>query len=83
MPLVFLQAAAALAKSYKSGTQILGPVPAPMEKRAGLYRYQLLFQSSKRSDLQKCLTELIANIDSIEHAKKIRWSLDVDPVDLF
>jgi primosomal protein N' (replication factor Y) (superfamily II helicase) len=83
-PLDFLQAAAALAKTYKAGnTQILGPVPAPMEKRAGLYRYQLLFQSSKRSDLQKLLTGLIANIDSIKHVKKIRWSLDVDPVDLF
>jgi primosomal protein N' (replication factor Y) (superfamily II helicase) len=84
MPLDFLQATAALAKTYKSGNmQILGPVPAPMEKRAGLYRYQLLFQSSKRSDLQKLLTELIASIDSIKHVKKIRWSLDVDPVDLF
>ncbi|MEQ1485366.1 primosomal protein N' [Methyloglobulus sp.] len=84
LPLTFLQAAAALAKTYKAGhTQILGPVSAPMEKRAGLYRYQLLFQSNKRSDLQLCLTELIANIDDITHAKKIRWSLDVDPVDLF
>lgn len=84
LPLEFLQAAATLAKNYKAGhTQILGPVPAPMEKRAGLYRYQLLFQSDKRSDLQKCLTELVANIDNIKHVKKIRWSLDVDPVDLF
>jgi primosomal protein N' (replication factor Y) (superfamily II helicase) len=84
LPLDFLQVAATLAKTYKTGhMQILGPVPAPMEKRAGLYRYQLLFQSSKRSDLQKCLGQLIANIDSITHVKKIRWSLDVDPVDLF
>lgn len=84
LPLSFLQNVAAIAKTYNaSHTQILGPVPAPMEKRAGLYRYQLLFQGSKRSDLQKLLAELIANIDSIEHIKKIRWSLDVDPMDLF
>ncbi len=84
MPLAFLQAVATLAKTHKSGQiQILGPVAAPMEKRAGLYRYQLLFQCDKRSELQKCLAELIANIDSIAHAKKIRWSLDVDPVDLY
>ncbi|MEQ1544818.1 primosomal protein N' [Methyloglobulus sp.] len=85
LPLAFLQAAAALTKTYKAahGIQILGPVPAPMEKRAGLYRYQLLFQSNKRTDLQKLLAELITNIDNIKHAKKIRWSLDVDPVDLF
>lgn len=84
LPLAFLQATADLAKTYKGGnTQILGPVPAPMEKRAGLYRYQLLLQSNRRSDLQKLLTEIIANISSIEYTKKIRWSLDVDPVDLF
>ncbi len=83
LPLDFLQAAATLAKTYASGTQVLGPIAAPMEKRAGLYRYQLLFQSDKRSDLQSCLAKLIANIDSIANMKKIRWSLDVDPVDLF
>jgi primosomal protein N' (replication factor Y) (superfamily II helicase) len=83
MPLDFLRAVAALAQTYPAGTKILGPVAAPMEKRAGLYRYQLLFQNSKRSDLQLCLTELIAHIDSIKQVKKIRWSLDVDPVDLF
>ncbi|MEY4593049.1 MAG: Primosomal protein, partial [Pseudomonadota bacterium] len=84
LPMDFLQAVATLAKTYKAGnTQILGPVSAPMEKRAGLYRYQLLFQSNRRSDLQKLLTEIIANIGSIEYTKKVRWSLDVDPVDLF
>jgi primosomal protein N' (replication factor Y) (superfamily II helicase) len=84
LPLDFLQAAATLAKTYSvKNLQILGPVAAPMEKRAGLYRYQLLFQSTTRSDLQKCLTELIANIDGITNVKKIRWSLDVDPIDLF
>jgi primosomal protein N' (replication factor Y) (superfamily II helicase) len=84
LPLEFLQAVATLAKTCKAvNIQILGPVSAPMEKRAGLYRYQLLFQSSKRSDLQLCLTELITNIDSVKGIKKIRWSLDVDPVDLF
>jgi hypothetical protein len=36
-----------------------------------------------RGDLQKLLTELIANIDSIKHAKKIRWSLDAGSADLF
>lgn len=63
--------------------QILGPVPAPMEKRAGLYRYQLLFQSRKRSDLQKILDVFTVQVSKLKTAKKVRWSLDVDPVDLF
>lgn len=83
-PLEFLQTAAELAKAYQPGAiQILGPVSAPMEKRAGLYRYQLLFQSGKRSDLQKCLDGLMPQLEGIKNSKKIRWSLDVDPVDLF
>ena len=84
LPLDFLQAVAGLTQTFKVGrTQILGPVASPMEKRAGVYRYQLLLQSSKRSDLQECLSELIVNIHSIKNVKKVRWSLDVDPVDLF
>jgi primosomal protein N' (replication factor Y) len=80
----FLHCAAALAKSLKPGqTQILGPAPAPMEKRAGVYRYQLLMQNSRRSELQLLLDELISRLDDIKGAKKIRWSLDVDPVDLY
>lgn len=84
LPLDFLQAVAELAQTFKVGrTQILGPVAAPMEKRAGVYRYQLLFQSGKRSDLQNCLSELVTHLDSIKSSSKLRWSLDVDPVDLF
>jgi primosomal protein N' (replication factor Y) (superfamily II helicase) len=84
LPLAFLQAAAVLAKTAKvKNVQVLGPVPAPMEKRAGLYRYQLLLQSHSRGDLQHCFDELIANIDTIKQTKNLRWSLDVDPIDLF
>src|SRR5690606_18399438 len=46
-PPLFLEAVGKLARQYNQGyTQILGPVAAPMAKRAGLYRYQLLFQST-------------------------------------
>lgn len=83
-PLDFLQTTATLAKAYLKGRiQLLGPVPAPMEKRAGLYRYQLLFQSKNRNELQKCLSALLVELDNIKIPKKIRWGLDVDPLDLF
>lgn len=62
---------------------ILGPVPAPMPKRAGRFRYQLLLQSQSRKDLHALLTELIPKIEVLKQAKKVRWSLDVDPVDLY
>lgn len=67
---------------YSSDPQqldLLGPVPAPIEKRAGRYRAQLLILSKERSRLHQCLG-LITPI--LEKERKVRWSLDVDPVNL-
>jgi primosomal protein N' (replication factor Y) len=84
MPKLFLHAVVQLAKEYSKGhTQILGPVAAPMARRAGLYRYQLLFQSGRRPELHALLDVLMPEIEKLKLAKKIRWSLDVDPVDLY
>ena len=84
MPQIFLHAVVELAKKFNKGhTQILGPVAAPMARRAGLYRYQLLFQSAKRPELHALLDVLMPEIEKLKQAKKVRWSLDVDPVDLY
>jgi primosomal protein N' (replication factor Y) len=64
-------------------THILGPVPAPMVKRAGMHRYQVLFQSQKRQELHKLLDMLLPEIYKINRSHSLSWSLDVDPVDLF
>ncbi len=84
MPKIFLHAVVQLAREHIKGhTDILGPVAAPMARRAGLYRYQLLFQSSKRPELHALLDVLMPKIEKLKQAKKVRWSLDVDPVDLY
>jgi primosomal protein N' (replication factor Y) len=84
MPKLFLHTVAELAREFTKGhTDILGPVAAPMARRAGLYRYQLLFQSSKRPELHALLDVLMPKIEKLKLAKKVRWSLDVDPVDLY
>jgi primosomal protein N' (replication factor Y) len=64
-------------------TQILGPVSAPMEKRAGNYHFQLLLQNTQRKNLQSLLELLVPQLYLFKDAKKVRWSLDVDPVDLY
>ena len=84
MPKLFLHAVAELAREHgKSHTHVLGPVAAPMARRAGLYRYQLLFQSGRRPELHALLDVLMPLIEKLKQAKKVRWSLDVDPVDLY
>lgn len=84
MPTLFLEAVGQLARQYNQGhTQVLGPVAAPMARRAGLYRYQLLFQSTRRQELHALLDALMPDIVKLKQAKKVRWSLDIDPVDLY
>jgi len=63
--------------------KVLGPVPAPMEKLGGRYRAQLLLQAAARGALQKTLAAWAPALDELPAARKVRWSLDVDPLDLF
>jgi primosomal protein N' (replication factor Y) len=81
-PLQFLEAARALLVQ-SPGVQGLGPVPAPMERRAGRYRAQLLLQSANRAALQRALEAWVPQLDGLREARQVRWSLDVDPVDLY
>jgi primosomal protein N' (replication factor Y) len=63
--------------------RLLGPVPSPMARRAGHHRAQLLFRSSRRQILQDFLPNVLKNILENKMSKKIRWSLDVDPFEMF
>ncbi len=62
---------------------ILGPVPAPMEKRAGRFRAQLLVQADQRTHLQQLLGNWVQSIESLKSARKVRWSIDVDPMETY
>lgn len=83
-PQHFLQAVCGLlGRCNKDHIQILGPVPAPMTRRAGQFRFQLLLQSAQRKGLHRLLDAALPEIAKLPEAKKVRWSLDVDPVDLY
>ncbi|HHW4680694.1 MAG TPA: replication restart helicase PriA, partial [Xylella taiwanensis] len=66
-----------------SAVECYGPMPAPMPRRAGYQRYQLLLSSSQRNVLHRTLNVLIPTIHALPEARRVRWSLDVDPVDLY
>ena len=82
LPRTFLERLAALAGSRGTGLEVWGPVPAPMERRGGRFRAHLLLQAPDRRLLQACLDRLVPEIAAMENAGRVRWSLDVDPVDL-
>lgn len=83
-PQIFLKTICELIKTIQSiDTLALGPVPAPRLKRSGNYHFQLLLQNPKRKQLQKFLKVLVGKIYLLKTNKKVRWSLDVDPIDLY
>ncbi len=63
--------------------ELIGPMPSPMEKRAGRFRAQLLLQSKQRSSLQRVCSQLAHLMENNKQAKKVRWSIDIDPLDMF
>lgn len=80
----FLQLASRWAEdSGLEGVRVLGPVSAPMERKAGRYRAQLLFQSRDRAALHRMLAHLRSSLESTAEARRVRWSVDVDPIELF
>lgn len=84
VPLAFLRRAHALAQRERPPTvEVMEPVAAPMERRAGRYRAQLLVQSSARKPLHAFLDQWLARIWESKEAKRVRWSIDVDPIDMF
>jgi primosomal protein N' (replication factor Y) len=80
--LSFLDEALAAAQALGlGGVQCWGPVPAPMERRAGRFRAQLLLQAAERGSLQQLLDPWVRALEQLKSARKVRWSLDVDPAD--
>lgn len=82
-PQRFLEQAAAAARCFAGAHVVLwGPVPAPMERRAGRFRGQLLVQSARRGELQQLLDRWIPGLAELPHARRVRWSVDVDPLEM-
>ncbi|HEX2238256.1 MAG TPA: primosomal protein N' [Gammaproteobacteria bacterium] len=79
----FLRGAQALlSANAASGVSILGPAPAPMERRAGRYRFQLLLSAQYRTKLQRLLDNCIPSVGTLPSARSVRWTLDVDPIEM-
>ena len=79
----FLTEARALAHPAPRGVRLLGPVPAAMAKRAGRYHAQLLIESGERARLHGFLDAWLPQLEQLKSARAVRWSLDVDPLELF
>ncbi len=78
----FLHAARAQLPAVR-GVEVMEPISAGMERRAGFVRAQLLLQSTQRSALHRLLAQALPQLASLREGRGVRWSVDVDPGDLF
>ena len=78
----FLQEVAGLLKNVNMDTvEIWGPVANSIEKKADYYYFNLYLQSNDRSALHQMLATFNQHVDTIKLKNKVRWYLDVDPID--
>jgi len=83
--MAFLREAADAARRFNRDGKLdlTEPAPAPMERRGGRYRAQLLVQAAERRPLHVFLDAWLAHLSESKQGRRVRWSLDVDPLDLF
>ncbi len=84
LPLRFLESVRAQVEEAGIGRiEVWGPVAAAMERRAGRFRAQLMLQSDSRGNLQLLLSRLVRQLEQDKLARRVRWSVDVDPADTY
>jgi primosomal protein N' (replication factor Y) len=77
----FMRRAHELANSLDQPVEVYGVVPAAMPRRAGHFLAQLLVQCNVRKPLHQFLDAWRLQLDALP-TQKLRWSLDIDPLEL-
>jgi primosomal protein N' (replication factor Y) len=79
----YLRAAAEAALSLGETTlKILGPAAALIARRADHFRAHLLIESAARATLQRFLARWLPKVESLPGPRGLRWSIDVDPLEV-
>ena len=64
----------------RKNVRLVGPLPSIMEKKSGVYRWELSIFSKSRSNLHKFLDVMQSRLYDPKLSKQVRWSIDVDPL---
>jgi primosomal protein N' (replication factor Y) len=62
--------------------KIFGPAAALIARRADHFRAHLLIETAVRSSLQRFLGRWLPQVEALAGPKGLRWSIDVDPVEV-
>lgn len=77
----FLQLAYAYARGLSDQVQVYDPVRPQMERLKGMERGYLLMQSKQRPALHQLLKQLVSQLRGQKLAAKVRWAVDVNPLE--
>jgi primosomal protein N' (replication factor Y) (superfamily II helicase) len=62
--------------------KLLGPAPALIARRADHFRANLLLEATTRSTLQRFLGRWLPRVEALPGPTGLRWSIDVDPLEV-
>lgn len=77
----FLQLAADSARLITQNVMVYDPTRPHMQRLKNMERGQLLMQANSRQSLQILLRNLVPELRGCKSAAKVRWSVDVDPLE--
>jgi primosomal protein N' (replication factor Y) len=79
----FLDAAAQCGQRVADpAVKILGPASALLARRADHFRAHLLLETATRIVLQRFLTRWLPLVEALPGPRGLRWSIDVDPLEV-
>ena len=65
-----------------SAVHAIGPFPAPLVRKAGTYRAQLLIEVSREAGLLQRLARIEDCVRAVKAQRALRWAIDVDPLEM-
>ena len=77
----FLNHAFKLARDLSTEVTVYDPIRPQMERLKGMERGHVLMQTTNRGALQKLLRNLVSQLRGQAIAAKVRWAIDVDPLE--
>ncbi len=63
--------------------QVMGPLPAPVTRKANRFRSSLILIAHSRKQLHTLLERARLHAEGLKSDRGLRWSIDVDPLDWF
>ena len=72
-----------IGNALPGGTKLIGPLPSPMQRRAGKFRCQLIALAPDRRAAQATASLMVSLAEVTKARRDLKWTIDIDPQDLY